>query len=72
MGASDPKVQSPTPCDIQAVKSKYAPPSGGGGGGDGGGGGGGGAPCMDHWGVWGVYNDEGDLIGFEWEYEGCF
>lgn len=68
MGASDPKVQGPTPCDIQAVKSKYAPPSGGGGD-DGGGGGG---TCIDHWGVWGVYNDEGDLIGFEWQYEGCF
>jgi hypothetical protein len=70
MGASDPKVQAPTPCDIQAVKSKYAPPSGGGGGD--GGGGGGDAPCSEHWGPWGIYNDEGDLIGFYWEYEGCF
>jgi hypothetical protein len=72
MGASDPKVQAPTPCDIQAVKSKYAPPSGGGGGGGDTGGGGNDTPCTDHWGVWGVYNDEGDLIGYEWEYEGCF
>src|SRR5687767_3670517 len=70
MGASDPKVQAPTPCDIQAVKNRYAPPSGGGGGG-GGDGGGGGTTCRDEWGIWGVYNREGDLIGFEWVYYGC-
>ena len=71
MGASDPKIQAPTPCDIKAIKSKYSPPAGGGTGGDGGTGSGD-TPCINHWGVWGVYNDEGDLIGYEWEYEGCF
>lgn len=71
MGANDPKVQAPTPCDIQAIKNIYAPPSGGGGGG-GEPSAGGGAACTDHWGIWGVYNNEGDLIGYEWEYEGCF
>lgn len=66
MGANDPRVQSPTPCDIQAVKNRYTPPSGSGGGD------GGPTYCSYRWGVWGVYNREGDLIGYEWEYIGCF
>jgi hypothetical protein len=72
MGTNDPRVQSPTPCDTEAVKTRYFPHTGGGGGGSGGGGGGDSVPCEDHWGVWGVYDREGSLIGFEWEYEGCF
>jgi hypothetical protein len=68
MGANDPKIQKPTPCDVQAVKSVYA--SGGGGSGSGGGEGGG--MCGNHWGFWPVYNEEGDLIGYEVEYSGCF
>ena len=71
MGATTAKIQSPTNCDIQALKNKYAPPPSGGGGGGGEGDDGGGM-CRDQWGIWGVYNKEGDLIGYEWEYYGCF
>jgi hypothetical protein len=68
-----PQPPKPTDCDINKAKSLQPPPAPSGGGGGGGGdiGGGGTAPCVDQWGAWGIYNNEGDLIGFYWEYEGC-
>jgi hypothetical protein len=67
-----PQPPSPTNCDINKAKSLQTPPPSGGGGGGGEPVGGGGTPCTDHWGAWGIYNNEGDLLGFYWEYEGCF
>lgn len=69
-----PQPPGPTTCDINKAKSLQPPPAptGGGGGGGDGGGGDGTAPCVDHWSPWGIYNNEGDLLGFYWEYQGCF
>lgn len=36
------------------------------------GGGGEQPPCMDHYRFNPIYNDEGDMVDFEFEYAGCF